>query len=133
MVDIPSENRADFDDFILENEKTQIINENNIIDNLNDFQTVEFHQMTVTRQRQCYNNDRKTIADDTILIQMDYKQKIVIEMGPRSQSHEYYEQKQISILGFALHFIEKRPERVNFGKNNTLIYWKLFNFVISTN
>jgi hypothetical protein len=119
LIDIPSENRADFDDFILENERTHIITENNIIDKLNDLQTVEFHQETVSRQRKCYNNDKKIIDDDTILIQMDYKQKIVIGMGPKSQSHEYYEQKQISILGFALHFIEKRPYKDNIGKNSS--------------
>ena len=48
-----------------------------------------------------YNRDRESIEllQNHIVIELDFKQKIVTGMGPEQISYEYYRQMQFSCLG----------------------------------
>lgn len=65
-----------------------------------DYQAILFHKKISEIQRNVYN-DHKTVnfLKDKILIEMDFKQKIVVGMGPRQKSYEYYNQITRSCLG----------------------------------
>lgn len=72
-----------------------------IID-IKDYQQIIFHQNVARAQRQAYINDHKNINDvnkNKILIEIDFKQKIVIGMSPRQVGREYFEQQVRSCLG----------------------------------
>ncbi len=51
-----------------------------------------------------YEKDRTDIPLDTLVIDLDFKQKIVIGDGPRQTNLTYYSQKQKSMLGFGLYY-----------------------------
>lgn len=59
------------------------------------------HKKTAERQRKCYNYQRKSldILKDKILIELDFKQKIVVGLSPRQINREYYELEQRTCLG----------------------------------
>ncbi len=52
----------------------------NICKKINDLMNIEFHQNIAKRQRYVYNLDRtdKSRFSNTIMIEMDFKQKVVI-------------------------------------------------------
>ena len=71
------------------------------IDILNDYEAILFHKNIAKCQRQAYNRDRKDIElmKKSILIEIDFKQKITIGLSPRQLSKEYYNQDARSCLG----------------------------------
>ena len=60
-----------------------------------DYKLIEVHQQIAFRQREKYNKDRKdfNLMKTTIVIEMDFKQKITIGSGPRMKNYEYFDQK----------------------------------------
>jgi hypothetical protein len=67
-----------------------------------------FHRSIASRQRICYNNQRadNELFKDSILIDIDFKQKIVIGESPEQKSTEYFLLKQRVFLGFGVYFLE---------------------------
>ena len=56
-----------------------------IIDNLNDYEAINFHKNISECQRLAYNRDRKNLEllRNGILIEIDFKQKVTIGLSPR--------------------------------------------------
>jgi hypothetical protein len=72
-----------------------------LIDELKDYEAILFHKNVAHCQRIAYNEQHKSVEDlfGKILIEVDFKQKIVIGMSPRQISSEYYDQTMRSCLG----------------------------------
>ena len=83
---------------------------------------MHFHKNVARCQREAYNEHRTNIniLRDKILIEFDFKQKIVIGLSPRQISEEYYNLIQRSCLGInlALHFLSF----INFVKGFGIYY-----------
>ena len=60
-----------------------------------------FHKNVAKVQRSAYNTQRKDInlLRDKILIEIDFKEKIVIGLSPRQINKDYYNQQLRSCLG----------------------------------
>ena len=71
------------------------------LENIKKLELIKFHYQIAKRQRKSYKNmlNNKKLFDDSIIIEMDYKQKILIGMSPRQVSGEFYRQQQRSLLG----------------------------------
>ena len=71
------------------------------VDDLKDYEAIVFHKNISICQRIAYNNQRKDIdfLKNKILIEIDFKQKIIIGISPRQVSGEYYNQSARSCLG----------------------------------
>lgn len=72
-----------------------------ILINLNDFDSILFHKNVAKNQRIAYNYQikNKEFLSGKILIECDFKQKILIGMSPRQINSEFYNQKLRSCLG----------------------------------
>jgi hypothetical protein len=97
-----------------------------ILKKLNDLKEIEFHRSIADRQKKAYNNMIKDVdlLENNIIIEvsnssyqlilfyllnytffkLDFKQKIVYGMGPRSTNTQWYNQKQASCLGFGIYY-----------------------------
>ena len=90
------------EDIILREEiNKNILKYKKIIDNLNDYEAINFHKNISECQRLAYNRDRKNLEllRNGILIEIDFKQKVTIGLSPRQVSKEYYNQEARSFLG----------------------------------
>ena len=60
-----------------------------------------FHQNVARAQRMAYKNHHENLNQlkEALLIEIDFKQKIVIGMSPRQVNKEFYEQQVRSCLG----------------------------------
>lgn len=78
-----------------------------IIETLEDYQIVLFHKNVAKVQRDVYNKQRESVQElrDKIMIEIDFKQKIVIGMSPRQVSSEFYEQVTRGCLGIVLYYM----------------------------
>ena len=91
-------NTADLLDFF-KNKKTQ---ESNLtISRLNELIAIQFHRKIAKVQREAYNKMRinEKLLENALLIDIDFKQKIVIGSSPRQISSEYFKNIQKSLLG----------------------------------
>lgn len=79
----------------------QILYYTRVIADLENYDTVMFHKNVAISQREAYNHQRKTTdyLRDKILIEADFKQKILIGLSPRQINKEYYKQEQRICLG----------------------------------
>ncbi len=88
---------------------TTITHENLAI-NLELLRQLEYHIYIAQRQKNAYNQMTSNISyyDNSILIDYDFKQKLVFGLSPRAKSYEYYFQKQASLLGFGIYYIDPK-------------------------
>lgn len=79
------------------------------ISDIRDCEALEYHKSIAKRQRESYNNMKNDtlLLKNSILIELDFKQKIVIGLGPRQCSTDYYNQVQRSFLGFGIYFVDE--------------------------
>ena len=72
-------------------------------------------------QRKAYNEHRqiKDNLKNKLLIEFDFKQKIVIGMSPRQVNDEYYKQVQRTCLGKLIYFFIRH---LNFVQYSHLIF-----------
>ena len=77
------------------------------ISKINELIAIQFHRKIAQVQREAYNKMRKDklLLKDALLIDIDFKQKIVIGSSPRQISSEYFKNIQKSLLGKLLIFI----------------------------
>ena len=69
---------------------------------LNYYQLIKFHQNVASRQRSVYQNhinNTNNVLNNKILIEVDFKQNIIIGLSPRQVSSEYRLQQTRSCLG----------------------------------
>lgn len=97
-------NRFDTDldlDHLLENFSQNKTLHKLAIDKINDLKEVEYHKKIALQQRNEYNSMRKDVnlLKKNILIELDFKQKIVIGTSPRQVNSEYYNQELRGLLG----------------------------------
>ena len=74
-----------------------------IIKKIEHIKELDFHREMAHKQRIVYNEMRKdnSYLKENLLIELDYKQKLLIGLGPLSGS--YYKQRQISYLSFGVY------------------------------
>ncbi len=72
-----------------------------IIDFIRENKLIEFHRKLSKVQRESYAKMQKdkSLLTNSILIDFDFKQKILIGMSPRQTNDEYYVQKQRNVFG----------------------------------
>ena len=72
-----------------------------IVEELNNYESILFHKNIVQCQRIAYGRNLCDIElmNGKLLIELDFKQKIVIGLSPRQINSEYYEQIVRSCLG----------------------------------
>lgn len=72
-----------------------------ISEKINKLKLIKYHKQIAKRQRQSYNNMLidVNLFEEGILIEMDFKQKVLIGMSPRQVSSEYYKQQLRNVLG----------------------------------
>jgi hypothetical protein len=71
-----------------------------VVTDLKDYDVIEYHKLIAKTQRLAYNEHRtSTFLKNKIMIELDYKQKIVIGMSPRQINKEYYNTISRSCLG----------------------------------
>ena len=68
---------------------------------MNFFKALIFHKNVAFFQRQAFNDQHKIKEklQNKILIEIEFKQKIVIGLSPRQDNEEYYKQVQLTCLG----------------------------------
>lgn len=78
------------------------------INKLKQYQEIEFHKNLADIQRSQYNKDLndKHLLNDSLLIELDFKEKIRIGLSPRQKNEEFYKQQYITLLGFGVYFYE---------------------------
>ena len=80
-----------------------------IITDFDSFKVIMFHQNVARAQRLAYNNHRTDVNHlrDKIMIEVDFKQKILIGFGPRQINTEYYDNRnrQRTCLGDLICFL----------------------------
>lgn len=66
-----------------------------IIEDFDSFKVIMFHQNVARAQRLAYNTHRTDVdyLRGKILIEVDFKQKILIGFGPRQINTEYYDSR----------------------------------------
>lgn len=71
------------------------------INDVRDYETIQFHRNIAFCQRNAYNNHRTNVDElrGKIMIELDYKQKLVIGISPRQVNIEFYEPIKRSCLG----------------------------------
>ena len=75
--------------------------DNSIISIAENYDIVTTHKKIADTQRNAYNvqrKDKNSLAKQ-LLIEVDYKQKIVIGLSPRQINKEYYLQELRTLLG----------------------------------
>ena len=80
------------------------------ISQIEDIVAIQFHRKIAKIQRDANNKNKKDITtlQNSLLIEVDFKQKIVIGSSPRQVSTEYYNhynQIQKSFLGSYITFV----------------------------
>ena len=72
---------------------------------------VQYHYHIAIRQKNFYNKlrtDTEALGEDTILIDIDYKQKIYYgKNSPFQLTSEFYKYGSCSLLGFGLYYVDK--------------------------
>ncbi|CAF1001690.1 unnamed protein product [Brachionus calyciflorus] len=72
---------------------------------IEDFSSIkEYLILNKSRQREAYNSMRQNLEDDYILIDMDWKQKVMIGLSPRQPSNEYRNQISRTVFGFGIYY-----------------------------
>ena len=71
------------------------------ISQIEEIVAIQFHRKVAAIQRDAYNKNIKDVnaLKDSLLIELDFKQKVVIGSSPRQVSSEYYNHIQKSFLG----------------------------------
>lgn len=79
---------------------------------IDDLKSIEHHKLIAQKQRTAYNRDRlnPNYLNDKIVIDIDFKQKIVLGSSPRQLNSEFYEAgtKKAICLGFGINFADER-------------------------
>lgn len=84
---------------------------------LKDLESIEFHKNISKNQRKIYVEQitNKDLLSNKVLIECDFKQKILIGTSPKQVNSEYYGQKLRSCLGFGVYFVkENKTQLINF-------------------
>ena len=85
------------------------------IKEMENLRTLEFHRTISKNQRTSYNSYRHDVTklDGKLLIELDFKQKIILGEGPRQLNEEWFSKikKQAVLLGFGVYFVETKKNR----------------------
>ena len=75
---------------------------------ISQIKEVQFHRNVAKMQKRAYNQMKSDIdlLKDSILIDLDFKQKIIIGDSPNMVSGEYFERQQRSLLGFGVYYYD---------------------------
>lgn len=92
------------------------------INEMENLKTIEFHRSIVKSQRCAYNTHRHDVDElnGKILIEMDFKQKIILGEGPRQLNEEWFNKikKQVVLLGFGIYFVQSKKQNESIESNS---------------
>ena len=82
---------------------------------LNCLKEIAFHKSIASRQRISYNESRSNVEflKRALILDIDFKQKVTIGMGPRQVNKEYYNQIQLSVFGVGIFFYDLNNRKIN--------------------
>ena len=88
----------------------------NFTTKIKELEAIEYHYSIAQRQKCTYNRYRtepEFLGEDSILIDVDYKQKIYYgKNNPRQKTAEFYSYASCSLLGFGIYYVDKRLNKV---------------------
>ena len=70
-----------------------------ILERLRKIELLDFHYNISRRQRESYNRLKQNVPDDTIFLELDFKERIKIGLSPEQISQEFYRLKSRYVLG----------------------------------
>ena len=82
----------------------EYISAKSILDRLNKIEILDYHRSIAERQRKSYETMKMNLNEDSLFIEIDFKQKIKIGLSPRQINSEFYNQKQRIVLGFGIYY-----------------------------
>ena len=85
------------------------------ISKVKDYQEIEYHRHVARMQRESYNTDCRdfTLLSKKILIEFDYKEKLIVGICPREIGSDFYNRKQVSLLGFGIYYSDQDTQDIN--------------------
>jgi hypothetical protein len=91
---------------LIQEASRKILNFESIIDQLSNLKAIFHHREIAFIQRNEYNKQRKDVSllRNSILIEADFKQKILIGMSPDQLNSQFYHQQRRTLLGNLLVF-----------------------------
>ena len=83
--DLPSNSSFDSKKILEFLERSSSMDRTSTIAKVKDYQEVEYHRNVSVKQRESYNRDcrDKELLSHKILIEFDFKEKIIVGIGPR--------------------------------------------------
>ena len=114
-VDSNLEELKRFLKYLKVSEQTEVIHDcNPALEIIPLIQEVQFHRNIAKMQRKSYNEMRSNehLLKDSILIDLDFKQKIIIGDSPVMVSGEYFQRQQRSLLGFGVYYYDNKINSV---------------------
>ncbi len=101
-----------FDDLFINllksNSKSDQINDvKKILERLKKIELLDFHYNISRRQRDSYNRLKQNVPDDTVFLELDFKERIKIGLSPEQISQEFYRLKSRYVLGNMYNLIKR--------------------------
>jgi len=103
------------------------------------YSIIEEHRSNADRQRKSYNMQKKNTSflKNKLLIELDYKQKIIVGLSPRHINREFFELEQRVFLGFGIYYVDNNNEIkvINFniitdnGNQDAMLTVQLFRII----
>jgi hypothetical protein len=82
-----------------------------------ELESIEYHKLVASKQRKAYNAQRTDaeFLNGKILIDLDYKQKIILGKGPRVPNADFFQanKKKLSFLGFGVYYVNEHSKIEN--------------------
>ena len=134
LIDIATQNDLDIQRFLIEDQDSDFnqyklflnqleknpfffsketqINEALIL--ISEIEEIQFNRKVANNQRKAYNRMRTdtNLLKNSVLIDIDFKQKIIIGDGPEMVSGEYFERQQRSCLGVGIYSTDLTKNQV---------------------
>lgn len=100
------------------------VDEKNIILKMKHLKEIEFHKHVADRQRKTYNRyrtDPDFLGNDSILIDVDWKEKISYgKNSPRQLNTDWYSAGICSLLSFGVYFVDQKLNKLT-GLNEKFV------------
>ena len=65
------------------------------------------HKIFASEQREAFNREKANIAEDEILVVMDFKENIRLGGGPIETGNDFYTRQQCSVFGIGVVFCDQ--------------------------
>jgi hypothetical protein len=91
-------------EFNIETQYNHINLINSIRKRISEIELLDYHHSIAQRQRKSYVDMKENLPEGSLLIEIDFKQKIKIGLSPKQINSEFYRQKSRYFLSFGIYF-----------------------------